>query len=293
MRPAKAWSGSCWVLTASERLASTTMPTGTDPALVARLRAAGCVYAEDEAELLTEAASSADELERLVARRADDGLPLEQVLGWAAFGGLRVPLRPGVFVPRRRTELLAEEAVALTRSGDVAVELCCGSGAISLVLLAADPTLEVYATELEPAAAACAADNLRGRATVLAGDLYEPLPTELRGRVQVLVANAPYVPTRSIALMPAEAREHEPTVALDGGEDGLDVLRRVLAGAPSWLATGGAVLVECSEAQLPALTAAVVEAGLEPAVRRDEDLQATVVVARRSLSPTASPVPGG
>lgn len=262
------------------------MPPLSDPALVARLRAAGCVYAEEEAELLTEAAGSASELERLVARRADEGLPLEQVLGWAAFGGLRVPLRPGVFVPRRRTELLAAEAVRLTAPGAIVVELCCGSGAVSLVLLSAQPELELYATELEPAAVGCATENLRGRATVLAGDLYAPLPAALRARVQVLVANAPYVPTGSIALMPAEAREHEPTVALDGGGDGLDVLRRVLAGAPDWLAPGGSVAVECSEAQLPALIAAAAAAGLEPGVRRDEDLEATVVIAHR---PSAQP----
>lgn len=257
-----------------------------------RLRTAGCVYAEDEAQLLTEAAGSGDELERLVARRADEGLPLEQVLGWAAFAGLRVPLRPSVFVPRRRTELLAAEASALTSPRAAVVELCCGSGAISLVLLAAEPSLELYATELEPAAVACAAENLRGRATVLAGDLYHPLPAGLRGRVRVLVANAPYVPTGSIPLMPAEARDHEPAVTLDGGADGLDVLRRVLVGAPDWLAPGGVVLVECSEAQLPALTALAVEAGLEPAVRRDEDREATVVVARLALSPAADPARG-
>lgn len=257
------------------------VPQPSDPVLVARLRAAGCVYAEEEAQLLTEAAGSAAELAVLAARRADEGLPLEQVLGWAEFGGLRVPLRRGVFVPRRRTELLAAEATRLLSPGAVVVELCCGSGAISLVLLAAEPSLALYATELDPTAVACAAENLRGRATVLAGDLYEALPAALRGRVQVLVANAPYVPTGSIPLMPAEARVHEPAVALDGGGDGLDVLRRVLAGAPDWLAPDGAVLVECGEAQLPALTAAAHRAGLEPEVCRDDDLDATAVVSRR------------
>ncbi|WP_375430683.1 putative protein N(5)-glutamine methyltransferase [uncultured Friedmanniella sp.] len=254
------------------------MPSPRESALVARLRAAGCVYAEEEAVLLTEAADSAAALERLVRQRADDGLPLEQVLGWAAFGGLRVPLSPGVFVPRRRTELLAREAVACSRAGSTVVELCCGSGAISLVLLAAFPHLDLTAAELEPAAVACAADNLRGRAPVLAGDLYDPLPARLRGRVDVLVANAPYVPRGAIALMPAEARDHEPTVALDGGDDGLDVLRRVINGAPDWLAPSGALLLECSERQLDAAESAVRLAGLQPEVRRDDELEATVVV---------------
>ena len=248
--------------------------------LVERLRAAGCVFAEDEAALLLEAAADPGELAELLDRRVG-GLPLEQVLGWAGFCGLRVPLRPGVFVPRRRTELLAREAVALSAPGSTAVELCCGSGAVSLILLAARPDLDLVATELEPAAVACAVENLRGRAVVLAGDLYEPLLARLRARVDVLVANAPYVPTPAIALMPTEARDHEPAVALDGGPDGLDVLRRVVAGAPDWLAPSGALLVECGEAQLDALGAAVVAVGLRPEVRRDEELAATVVVARR------------
>ena len=257
------------------------MPTPASATLVARLRAAGCVYAEEEAELLTEAAGSPAELEQLVRRRADEGLPLEQVLGWAAFCGLRVPLQPGVFVPRRRTELLAREALAVTADGATVAELCCGSGAISLVLLAGRARLDLVAVELEPAAVACAADNLRGRAEVFAGDLYDPLPARLGGRVQVLVANAPYVPSAAIALMPAEARDHEPAVALDGGDDGLDVLRRVIAGAPGWLAPTGVLLFECGEGQLEAAQLAVVEAGLRPAVRRDDDLEATVVRAAR------------
>jgi release factor glutamine methyltransferase len=247
---------------------------------VARLRRAGCVYAEDEAALLVEAASGTD-LEARVRRR-EDGEPLEQVLGWAAFGGLRVPVRPGVFVPRRRTELLAREARGLLGPGAVVVELCCGTGAVSLVLAAARPDLELYAADLDPAAVACAADNLAGLAEVSGGDLYAALPGRLRGRVQVLVANAPYVPTSAIALMPSEARDHEPPVALDGGADGLDVLRRVVAGAPDWLATGGTLAFECGAAQVRAATAAARAAGLVPTVRHEEDLEATVVLARSS-----------
>ena len=247
------------------------------------------MYAEDEAALLTGAATSPAALEGLVRQRVA-GLPLEQVLGWAKFCGLRVPVRPGVFVPRRRTELLARQALAATPPGAVVVELCCGAGAVSLVLTSARAGLELYATDVDPAAVACAADNLQGRATVLAGDLYAPLPVRLRRRVQVLVANAPYVPTTAIALMPPEAREHEPAVALDGGDDGLDVLRRVVAGAPDWLAPGGRLLFECSERQLLGVSAAVRRTGLVPGSRRDREAEATVVVARRPsrLSPAAS-----
>ena len=111
-----------------------------------------------------------------------------------------------------------------------------------------------------------------------AGDLYDALPDSLRGRVDVLVANAPYVPTAAIALMPPEARDHEARAALDGGADGLDVQRRVAAGAPSWLAPGGWLLIETSAAQAPETMAAMTAAGLPARVVEDEDLAGTVVL---------------
>jgi len=247
--------------------------------VVARLRVAGCVYAEDEAALLHEAASG-PALERLVARRVA-GEPLEQVLGWASFGGLRVGVVPGVFVPRRRTELLVREAVALTAPGAVVVDLCCGCGAVGLVVATRVPGVELHAADVDPVAVACAAANLDAvGGTVHVGDLDAPLPARLRGRVDVLAANAPYVPTAEIALMPPEARDHEPSVALDGGGDGLDVARRVIAAARGWLAPGGHVLVETSRRQAPSLAAAVTAAGLAPRVVTDDDLGGTVVIGR-------------
>jgi release factor glutamine methyltransferase len=116
---------------------------------------------------------------------------------------------------------------------------------------------------------------------VYAGDLYDPLPTALRGHVDVLVANVPYVPTGAVALMPREARVHEPLVALDGGADGLDVLRRVAARAGDWLVPGGHVLFETGTDQVPAAVDALAAAGLTPAVDRDDELGATVVSGRR------------
>ena len=246
-----------------------------DAAVVARLRAAGCVFAEDEAALLVEAAATAAQLDALVARRVA-GEPLEQVLGWAEFCGRRFVVEPGVFVPRRRTELLVREAAALARPGAVVLDLCCGVGAVGAAVDGLVGTVELHAADVDPAAVRCARRNVDG--TVYEGDLYEPLPGSLRGRVGVLVANAPYVPTAAIALMPPEARDHEARAALDGGADGLDVQRRVIAGAPPWLTAGGALLVETSDRQAPATLAAFAAAGLAARMVEDDDLGGTIVV---------------
>ncbi len=127
---------------------------------------------------------------------------------------------------------------------------------------------------------ACARRNLPA-AAVHEGDLFAALPPGLRGRVDVLVANAPYVPTAAIGLMPPEARDHEPAVALDGGDDGLAVLRRIVTGAPDWLAPGGALLFETGTAQAPVAADAVRAAGLTPRVVEDAERGATVVVGTR------------
>jgi release factor glutamine methyltransferase len=133
--------------------------------------------------------------------------------------------------------------------------------------------------DVDPAAVRCAHRNaVDGTVHVYLGDLYEPLPDSLRGHVDVMIVNVPYVPTGEIPLLPAEAREHEAQVALDGGTDGLDVLRRVAAGAPSWLAPGGHLLIETSERQAPAAEAAFASVGLRPLVVSSQELGATVVI---------------
>ncbi|WP_103509055.1 putative protein N(5)-glutamine methyltransferase [Streptomyces sp. SM13] len=244
---------------------------------VVALRRAGCVFAEDEARLLHEAAASPDELSALVERRAA-GLPLEHVLGWAEFHGRRYAVDPGVFVPRRRTEFLVAQAAALAPRRAVVVDLCCGSGALGVALAAASEAAELHACDVEPAAVRCARRNVGELGRVHEGDLFAPLPAALRGRVDVLLANVPYVPTDDVELLPAEARVHEPRVALDGGGDGLDVMRRVAAEAPEWLAPGGSLLVEASERQRDTAVGVLRAAGLSPRVLVSEELYATVLV---------------
>ncbi len=249
-----------------------------EPAVVSRLRAAGCVFAEDEARLLISTAATAAELAAMVERRVV-GLPLEHVLGWAEFCGLRIGVAPGVFVPRRRTEFLAREAVRVAAGRTVVVDLCCGSGAVGAAVAAAVAGVELHAADIDPAAVRCARRNVAATGgRVYEGDLFGALPASLRGRVEVLVANAPYVPTGAIGLLPPEAREHEPRVALDGGADGLAVQRRVAAAAPGWLAPGGHLLIETSEHQAPRTAKAFTDAGLTTQVTNCEKLGATVVI---------------
>jgi release factor glutamine methyltransferase len=259
-----------------------TAAEGAESAVVTRLRAAGCVFAEDEARLLVDAAATPAELADLVDRRVA-GFPIEHVLGWVEFRGLRIAVGAGVFVPRRRSELLVREAASLARPGAVVVDLCCGSGALGVALAAVVTPVELHAADLDPVAVACARRNVEavgGR--VHAGDLFDALPPALRGRVDALLANVPYVPSGGISAMPPEAREHEPRTALDGGIDGLDVARRVLAGAPAWLGPGGSLLFETGEDQARAAVDAVVAAGLRARVVTDDELGATVVVGTRS-----------
>ncbi|MGW5640141.1 putative protein N(5)-glutamine methyltransferase [Streptomyces sp. NPDC003832] len=247
-------------------------------AVTARLRAAGCVFAEDEARLLISAATAPADLAALVERRAA-GHPLELVLGWAEFRGLRIDVRPGVFVPRRRTEFLVEQALAHAPHARVVVDLCCGSGAVGAALAAALGPVELHAADIDPAAVRCARRNIApygGQAHT--GDLFGALPGALRGRIGILAANVPYVPTADIALLPAEARDHEPPAALDGGADGLDLLRRVASEAARWLAPGGCLLVETSERQTPAALDAFHRGGLTARPARCEERHAQVVV---------------
>lgn len=276
-------------------------------AIAATLRASGSVFAEEEARLLAGAARTPAELADLVRRRAA-GLPIEHILGWAEFCGLRIPVASGVFIPRRRTEFLVAQAVRELRDlpgghGDIrerpecrcghgaadganpplVVDLCCGSGAIGAAIAAAlDGRVGLRAADADPAAIRCARRTIRpygGRAYL--GDLYQALPESVRGRIDALAANVPYVPSAEIRLLPAEARLHEPRAALDGGADGLDVLRAVVAGAPRWLARGGFVLSEISPRQEMAAVAAVHRAGLTPSVARSTEADVSVIIGRK------------
>lgn len=261
-------------------------PLPPDPWVVAALRAAGCVFAEEEARLLETGTREGGDLALMLARRVS-GEPLELVLGWAEFCGLRIAVAPGVFVPRLRTEILVELGAAAARSAGgrpLVVDLCCGTAAIGVAVAGVVPGAELHAADLDPEAVACARTNVT-TGQVHEGDLFDALPEELRARVDVLLVNAPYVPTDEIRLMPPEARLHERQVALDGGADGLAMHRRVAAEAPGWLAPGGTLLIETSRRQAAGTAQSCEQAGLvAEVIERDESTVVRAISGERALS---------
>lgn len=278
--------------------------------LTSALRAAGCVYAEEEAAILVQAAGSRTELASMLAQRIR-GFPLEHLVGWAEFCGMRIIVAPGVFVPRRRSEFLVHQALAgiaghagmaglagsvgSAGSGELAgrirqgrplkiLDLCCGSGAVGAALAHELHGCELHAADLDPAALSCAAKNIAAyHGEVYCGDLFDPLPETLRGSLDVIVANAPYVPTDAIRFMPQEARMHEPTAALDGGVDGLDLQRGIAVQAPLWLRAEGLLLLEISARQAESSAALLIAHGFAASVSHSEYFDSTVVTGRLEL----------
>ncbi|MGB9113141.1 MAG: HemK/PrmC family methyltransferase [Acidimicrobiales bacterium] len=205
-----------------------------------RLRAVGCIAAEEEAEELIAAATEGPALEDSISRR-ERGEPLAWITGTTQFCGHSVLVDPRVYVPRQQTEELARRAAALLAVGGDrcrVVDLCTGSGAIAVHLKWAFPNAMVVAVDVDMRAAACARRN---GVIAIRGDLDQPL---VRGAFDVVTAVAPYVPTADLPFLPADVLRYEPRHALDGGHDGLDLLRRVVASTARLLRFGGWLLIE-------------------------------------------------
>ncbi len=240
--------------------------------VTARLAAAGCIAAAEEAGELVAVGADAGALDAMVARR-ELGEPLAWIAGRTRFGGHAVRVDPGVYVPRPHTEELALRAVAAVPARGRALDLCTGCGAVAVVL-AAVANVAVMGLDADPAAVECARRN--GVAAIHA-DVGEP-PA---GPFDVVTAVPPYVPTAGLPLLAADVLRYEPRLALDGGDDGLAVTRRVVAAAVAVLRPGGTLLLELGGDQDGALLPLLVSAGFDRiAVWRDEDGDLRGVTAR-------------
>lgn len=257
-------------------------------AAAARLADAGVASPENDARLLAEhllgapllLADGADSdfpsaYRLLVARRAARE-PLQHILGVMWFRGLELASRPGVFIVRPETEVVAEAAVEAARrmtdddGAPLAVDLCAGSGAIAVALAHEVPQARLVAVEIDETAVALARENCErlapGRVEVVRSDAADPrVLHELDGRVDVVVSNPPYVPAG--ALEDVETRRHDPEAALfGGGEDGLAVPRAVVDRAAALLRPGGVLVMEHDAGQGRALRETALAAGFEAAL---------------------------
>jgi len=270
----------------------------TVPALLARgtaaLEAAGIETARPEAEWLLAGLLGVDrftlyldparrlstptitrflgQIERRTARE-----PLQYLLGWEDFHGLRLAVSSDVLVPRPETEGLVEWALEVLADlpEPVVADLGTGSGAIACAIAHARPAAEVLAVELSGGALAVASRNVRelglgGRVRLLAGDLFAPLGS-IPASLDLVVANPPYLPSAVIASLPPEVSRHEPRAALDGGPDGMSVIRRIVAGAPAVLKPAGWLLMEIGEDQAGPLASLMAAEGFSR-IRARRDL---------------------
>jgi release factor glutamine methyltransferase len=252
--------------------------SGERKRVVRALAEAGCVDPRSEADALLQASGEGvGPTEELIGRRLR-GEPLAWITGSVRFCGVRVRVDPGVFVPRPHTQALARRAISLLPETGIAVDLCTGSGAIAAVVRSAHPRADVVATDVDPAAVACARRN---GVPALVGDLDEPLVPRLRGRVDVMTAVVPYVPTEELHLLPRDVLANEPRRALDGGRRGTTVLRRAAEAAARWLRPGGSVLLELGGDQSGPVAITLANVGLSGIrVHRDGDGQDRAIEAR-------------
>jgi release factor glutamine methyltransferase len=217
---------------------------------------------------------------RLLARRRR-GEPLQHLLGWEEFCGLRLRVSPAALIPRPETELLVAWTLELLRGSRVAerpglaIDLGTGNGAIACALAHALPSLSVVGVDISAEALALARENIRalgldGRIRLVRGDLFGPLA---RVPADVVLANPPYIVSADLGTLPPEVREYEPHVALDGGPDGTAFHRRILTEAPRYLRSGGWLLMEIGEGQAKVLASALALTDAFEAIEVRRDLQ--------------------
>ena len=227
---------------------------------------------------------AAQRLEQLVARR-EQREPLQLLIGSVGFRYLDLTVRPGVFIPRPETEVLAGEAISRVPDGGLVVEPCTGTGAIACSVATESGASVVVATDISSEAVALARDNAARTGAVvdvLEGDLLEPVPARLAGSVDVLVSNPPYLTPQDLAATEREVADWDPEIALVSGPTGHEVTDRLIAAAPMWLRPGGWLLLEVDAARAEETAARAVARGLvEAGVVADLTGAERIVVARR------------
>jgi release factor glutamine methyltransferase len=209
-----------------------------------------------------------------MATRRAAGEPLQYVLGGTGFRHLDLLVGPGVFIPRPETELVVEKAMERLPRHGIVVDIGAGSGAIALALAQERPDAVVYATELSEDASAWMKRNIKKtglEVELLSGDLFSPLPPELKGRIDVVVSNPPYIPTEDADLLPVDVRAHEPPDALFAGTTGLDIVLRLIQESPAWLKEDGWLVMEIGDRQDKVIGALLQDAGYHD-VSIDTDL---------------------
>jgi release factor glutamine methyltransferase len=263
------------------------------------LVAAGIVFPDDELALILQAAtglpgsellgdvvveSSAASTARSLARRRGQGEPLPYVTGIMEFRSLQLAVGPGVFIPRPGTGAVVERAEAVLPRGGLVADICTGCGTIAFAIASERPDARVYASDSSDEALAWAQEN-RSRTelqvTFCLGDLFDPLPGELRGEIDVVVANPPHVPSNEAHLMPRDVVDHEPSDALFGGPDGLLITERIVSEAVDWLKPGGWLVCELGGSQDTQVTPLLESLGYtDIAVHLDESNRRRVIEAR-------------
>lgn len=206
------------------------------------------LYANSQAEMTTR---QTRQYMDLVCRRSI-GYPLQYLIGDVCFAGIELEVEPGVFIPRQETEVLLERALEVIGERGEALDLCTGCGNLAIGLALARPSLKITAIDISEAAVRLAKKNvskhfMEGRVEVLRGDLFDALDSRERKKFDVIISNPPYVPRERLGELMVEVRKFEPMGALDGGPEGLDVIRRVIEFAPFHLAQGGWLALEVDE----------------------------------------------
>jgi release factor glutamine methyltransferase len=247
--------------------------------VVNRLVAAGCVAADEEADELV-AAAPVDATLECWLRRREQGEPMPWITGTLQFCGQSLQVAPGVYVPRIQSEEVARRAAALLPDGGVAVDLCTGAGAVAAYLARQVPAATTIGIDIDVRAARCA---WRNGVLVIVADLDRPLRRDRE--FDIVTAVAPYVPTGQLQFLPADVQRYEPRVALDGGEDGLDLVRRIVAAAGRLLRPEGWLLLELGGTQDQALKPALAASGFdlaEPWWDEEGDLRGLAAQAKGS-----------